>query len=105
VTRVDAPPAAAVVAQIQTVVQDIAVQAVKTGMLLNQEIITAVAEQVEALRIDNLVVDPVMVSRTGAQLIDDGSSPPGHPHSSGRCGNAQPLRSPAIEWFRNSYTG
>jgi hydroxymethylpyrimidine/phosphomethylpyrimidine kinase len=71
VTRVDALPAAAVVAQIQAVVQDIAVQAVKTGMLLNQEITTAVAEQIEALRIDKLVVDPVMVSRTGAQLIDD----------------------------------
>jgi len=51
VTRVDALPVAAVVAQIQTVVEDIAVQAVKTGMLLNQEIITAVAEQIEALRI------------------------------------------------------
>lgn len=71
VTRVDALPAASVVAQIEAVVQDIGVQAVKTGMLLNQEIITAVAEQVEALGIDNLVVDPVMVSRTGAQLIDD----------------------------------
>lgn len=71
VTRVDALPAAAVVAQIQAVVEDIGVQAVKTGMLLNQEIITAVAEQVQALGIDNLVVDPVMVSRTGAQLIDD----------------------------------
>jgi hydroxymethylpyrimidine/phosphomethylpyrimidine kinase len=71
VTRVDALPAAAVVAQIQAVVQDIGVQAVKTGMLLNQEIITAVAQQIEALGIDNLVVDPVMVSRTGAQLIDD----------------------------------
>jgi len=34
VTSVDAPPAA-VVAQIQTVVEDIAVQAVKTGMLPN----------------------------------------------------------------------
>jgi len=44
-------------------------------MLLNQEIITAV-EQIEALRINNLVVDPVMVSRT-VQLIDDaaGSNP------------------------------
>jgi hydroxymethylpyrimidine/phosphomethylpyrimidine kinase len=40
-------------------------------MLLNQEIIAAVAEQVEELQINNLVVDPVMVSRTGAQLIDD----------------------------------
>lgn len=71
VTRVDALPTAAVVAQIQAVVQDIAVQAVKTGMLLNQEIITAVAEQIKVLGIDHLVVDPVMVSRTGAQLIDN----------------------------------
>ena len=71
VTRVDALPAASVVAQIEAVVQDIGVQAAKTGMLLNQEIIAAVAEQVEVLGIENLVVDPVMVSRTGAQLIDD----------------------------------
>lgn len=71
VTRVDALPAASVIAQIEAVVEDIGVQAAKTGMLLNQEIIAAVAERVEALGIDNLVVDPVMVSRTGAQLIDD----------------------------------
>ncbi|MDF5708754.1 MAG: bifunctional hydroxymethylpyrimidine kinase/phosphomethylpyrimidine kinase [Nostoc sp. S4] len=71
VTRVDTMPTEAVVAQIQAVVEDIGVQAAKTGMLLNQEIIFAVAQQVEALQIDNLVVDPVMVSRTGAQLIDD----------------------------------
>ncbi len=71
VTRVDTLPAEAVVAQMQAVVQDIGVQAVKTGMLLNQEIIAAVSEQIERLNIQNLVVDPVMVSRTGAQLIDD----------------------------------
>lgn len=71
VTRVDALPAAAVIAQIEAVVTDIGVQATKTGMLLNQEIITAVAEQVEALGLNNLVVDPVMVSRTGVQLIDN----------------------------------
>jgi hydroxymethylpyrimidine/phosphomethylpyrimidine kinase len=71
VVRVDAIPTEAVVAQIQAVVEDIGVQAAKTGMLLNREIILAVAQQVEALQIENLVVDPVMVSRTGAQLIDD----------------------------------
>jgi hydroxymethylpyrimidine/phosphomethylpyrimidine kinase len=71
VARVDAMSPEAVVAQIQAVVADIGVQAAKTGMLLNQEIIAAVAQQVEALEIHNLVVDPVMVSRTGAQLIDD----------------------------------
>jgi len=71
VARVDAMSPETVVAQIQTVVEDIGVDAAKTGMLLNQEIITAVTQQVEALKIVNLVVDPVMVSRTGAQLIDD----------------------------------
>ncbi|MGK7874637.1 MAG: bifunctional hydroxymethylpyrimidine kinase/phosphomethylpyrimidine kinase [Xenococcaceae cyanobacterium] len=71
VTRVDGMSAAAVVAQIEAVARDIGVQAVKTGMLLNQEIIEAVAEQVEKWGLNQLVVDPVMVSRTGAQLIDD----------------------------------
>lgn len=71
VNRVDALPPEAVVAQIAAVVEDIGVQAVKTGMLLNQEIIEAVAQQAAALTLPNLVVDPVMVSRTGAQLIDD----------------------------------
>lgn len=70
VTRVDALPPESVTAQIQAVVEDIGVQAVKTGMLLNQDIITAVADQAERLSLPNLVVDPVMVSRTGAPLID-----------------------------------
>jgi hydroxymethylpyrimidine/phosphomethylpyrimidine kinase len=72
VTRVDALPAAAVVAQFEAVWQDIGVQALKTGMLLNQEIIQAVAATLGALPTPPpVVVDPVMVSRTGAQLIDN----------------------------------
>jgi hydroxymethylpyrimidine/phosphomethylpyrimidine kinase len=71
VTRVDALPAEAVIAQIQAVVSDIGVQATKTGMLLNQKIIAAVAQQATELSLGHFVVDPVMVSRTGAQLIDD----------------------------------
>ncbi len=71
VVRVDALPPEAVAAQMQAVVQDIGVQAAKTGMLLNAEIIATVAQQVQALGLSRLVVDPVMVSRTGAQLIAD----------------------------------
>ena len=71
VSRVDAIAPQSIIAQIQAVVEDIGVQAAKTGMLLNQEIIFAVAQQITAYKIENLVVDPVMVSRTGAQLIDD----------------------------------
>lgn len=71
VTRVDALPPAAVVAQIEAVVEDIGVQAAKTGMLLNAAIIEAVATQAERGIFPYLVVDPVMVSRTGAQLLAD----------------------------------
>lgn len=71
VTRVDALSPEAVIAQLEAVAQDIGFQAVKTGMLLNQDIIRSVADDLEARAIQNLVVDPVMVSRTGAQLISD----------------------------------
>lgn len=71
VNRVDALPPEAVQAQIKAVVEDIGVQGVKTGMLLNAGIIEAVAATIASVTLRPLVVDPVMVSRTGAQLIDD----------------------------------
>ncbi|NJP20602.1 MAG: bifunctional hydroxymethylpyrimidine kinase/phosphomethylpyrimidine kinase [Hydrococcus sp. CRU_1_1] len=71
VTRVEAMSALAVAAQIEAVMGDIGANAAKTGMLLDREIIETVAQQVEKWQIERLVVDPVMVSRTGAQLIDD----------------------------------
>ncbi len=71
VNRVDALLPEAVKAQVEAVVKDIGVHSTKTGMLLNQEIILAVVEVVEALSLKQLVVDPVMVSRAGVQLIDD----------------------------------
>ena len=76
VMRVDAMPPEAVTAQIDAILTDMTVRAAKTGMLLNAEIIMAVAQQMQphasaAHNIPNWVVDPVMVSRTGSQLIDD----------------------------------
>lgn len=70
VSRVDALPPESVVAQIEAVASDIGFGAVKTGMLLNADIIEAVAAALERWQVKALVVDPVMVSRTGAQLID-----------------------------------
>lgn len=73
VTRVDALLPEAVIAQIEAVTSDIGVQAAKTGMLLNQRIIEAIAAHLKESPIASLVVDPVMMSRTGAKLIDDGA--------------------------------
>ncbi|MBZ4407251.1 bifunctional hydroxymethylpyrimidine kinase/phosphomethylpyrimidine kinase [Myxococcus sp. MISCRS1] len=71
VTRVDVLPAASVAAQVDAVIDDLGVGAVKTGMLVNAEIISVVAWRLKALKPGPLVVDPVMVSRAGARLIDD----------------------------------
>ncbi len=73
VSRVDALEPEAVIAQLQAVVDDIGVQALKTGMLLNQPIIEAVAQYLRGLSGIGYVIDPVMVSRAGVQLIDDGA--------------------------------
>ncbi len=63
------PPRVAT-AQIEAIVEDIGADAVKTGMLFNAGIISAVAEAVGRLRLPNLVVDPVMVAESGAVLLE-----------------------------------
>ena len=60
-----------VTAQIEAVVSDIGCDAVKTGMLANSTIVEAVGAAVEALELPNLVVDPVMVAKSGDHLLDD----------------------------------
>lgn len=69
VTRVDAIAAEGVAAQLEAVLTDLPPQALKTGMLLNAEIMAAVAEAIAPLKIPR-IIDPVMVSRAGAVLID-----------------------------------
>lgn len=69
VNRIDPLPAAAVACQISTVLDKIPVRAVKTGMLLNAEIIHAVCDALAGSGIP-LVADPVMVATSGAQLLE-----------------------------------
>ncbi|MEO7134165.1 MAG: bifunctional hydroxymethylpyrimidine kinase/phosphomethylpyrimidine kinase [Vicinamibacterales bacterium] len=60
-----------VTAQIEAVVSDLGCDAVKTGMLANSTIVEAVAAAIESLELPNLVVDPVMVAKSGDHLLDD----------------------------------
>ncbi len=55
--------------QIDSILEDIAIDAAKTGMLSNAAIIEVVAAKVKAHRIERLVVDPVMVAKGGAPLL------------------------------------
>ena len=60
-----------VTAQIEAVAGDIGCDAVKTGMLANSTIVEAVAAAVKGLELPNLVVDPVMVAKSGDHLLDE----------------------------------
>jgi len=62
-------PEEVVIAQIDTVVEDIGASAAKTGMLSGRSIIENVADRLVAWGIPWLVVDPVMVSKSGVPLL------------------------------------
>lgn len=68
VTGIHDLPPEMVARQIITVWEDIGIDAGKTGMLSNSEIIRAVAETVSKLEFP-LVVDPVMIAKSGAPLL------------------------------------
>jgi hydroxymethylpyrimidine/phosphomethylpyrimidine kinase len=61
---------AMVVAQIEAVATDMQVAATKTGMLATAAIVEAVADAAARLGLAPLVVDPVMVAKSGDRLID-----------------------------------
>lgn len=67
----EAVSADSVSGQVLPVFEDYQVSAVKTGMLPNKEIIEAVADILAAREYAPLVVDPVVRSTSGFDLIDD----------------------------------
>jgi hydroxymethylpyrimidine/phosphomethylpyrimidine kinase len=70
VRGVEVCPSPFVVAQVEAVLDDLDVGAVKTGMLATADIVAVVAELAAAGRLPHLVVDPVMVSSTGHRLLE-----------------------------------
>jgi hydroxymethylpyrimidine/phosphomethylpyrimidine kinase len=69
VTAVHEVPPDVVAAQIDAVVSDIGADAVKTGMLSSPAIIEVVAARLRAYGLPNVVVDPVMVAKSGDALL------------------------------------
>jgi len=69
VTGVHEIPVDMVAAQIEAVITDIGADAVKTGMLASSAIIETVARELAHFRVDRLVVDPVMVAKSGDTLL------------------------------------
>jgi hydroxymethylpyrimidine/phosphomethylpyrimidine kinase len=69
VTAIHGIPASILKAQIEAVVEDIGVDAVKIGMLHSPEIVDVVAWAIDHYKLQNVVLDPVMVATSGDTLV------------------------------------
>ena len=70
VTAIHTLPVAMVTAQIDAVVTDFRPSATKIGMLANSDIVHAVAESIRRYGLKNVVLDPVMIAKSRASLLD-----------------------------------
>ncbi|RBW70566.1 bifunctional hydroxymethylpyrimidine kinase/phosphomethylpyrimidine kinase [Bacillus taeanensis] len=61
----------AIQAQMDAVISDIGVHALKTGMLFSAEIIELIAEKIKENKLSNVVIDPVMIAKGGAPLLQE----------------------------------
>ena len=69
VTRIFALSRDLVAAQIDAVIEDIGAEALKTGMLANAALIEMIAGKIRQYDLKNVVVDPVMVAKSGDLLL------------------------------------
>lgn len=74
VTAIHEIPEEVVAAQIDAVISDIGVGAIKTGMLASASIIETVASRLTYNSVPWLVVDPVMVAKSGDLLLKDNAT-------------------------------
>ena len=57
--------------QLDMVFEDIRPDAVKIGMVSSEKLIEVIGNKLKVYKMDNIVIDPVMVATSGAKLIDD----------------------------------
>lgn len=64
-------PASSVAKQIDAVVTDIDIAAVKTGMLPTSDIVKVVADKIMEHNLKNVVVDPIIFAKNGSSLLSE----------------------------------
>ncbi len=70
VKAIHSVPSSFVLEQLETVLEDIGADAIKTGMLLQEDIIQTVAGVLHTCNVSRVVVDPVMKSKAGDTLLE-----------------------------------
>jgi hydroxymethylpyrimidine/phosphomethylpyrimidine kinase len=69
VQKLNSVPPRIILAQIDSAVRDIGVDACKIGMLYSPQAVSLVAERIDRRRIPNVVIDPVMCAKDGTRLL------------------------------------
>lgn len=70
ITAAQVMPAAFIKEQFKVLDEDFAIKAAKTGMLANEEVVNAVADCLERYDFGPVVVDPVIITKHGAVLLE-----------------------------------
>jgi len=70
VRRVEGVDPRIIAETLQELVSDIAVEAVHIGMLGNEQVVEAVADFLDRARLPHVVLDPILKSSSGADLLD-----------------------------------
>lgn len=73
VHAIEVTPLGMVEAQLDAVLDDLPVAAVKTGMLATEAVVASVADRAARGQLPHLVVDPVMVASSGGRLLQPGA--------------------------------
>lgn len=60
-------------AQLHTIVTQIGIDALKTGMLFTKDIIELVSDWLSTIQVDHVVIDPVMFGKVGTALMEEGA--------------------------------
>ena len=71
VTDIHAIPVPHIIMQMKAVLDDISFKAVKIGMLHSAEVIKAVQNTLEEYKINDIILDPVMIATSGDKLLND----------------------------------
>jgi hydroxymethylpyrimidine/phosphomethylpyrimidine kinase len=71
VTAINEIPISIIKAQLDAVLSDIGVDAVKIGMLQSPEVIHTIADVLQEYSIQKIVLDPVMIAKSGDKLLRD----------------------------------
>ena len=71
VTDIVNVPTKSVISQIEAVLSDIGTDSIKIGMLSNASIVNAVSSYISQSKFEKVIVDPVMISKSGHKLLSE----------------------------------